>query len=71
LLSPGTVAEDELADTASVIPPGVEVTVYPVTGEPPLLVGAVHLTVATPSPPVALMAVGVPGTEAEVLLVRP
>lgn len=30
----------------AVRPPGVEVTVYPVSGEPPLLVGAVHDTTA-------------------------
>ena len=44
------------------MPPGEEVTVYPVIGDPPSLTGAVKLTVACAFPPVALTPVGAPGT---------
>jgi hypothetical protein len=43
-------------------PPGLEVTVYPVIGEPPLLAGAVNVTVACAFPFVAVPIVGAPGT---------
>jgi hypothetical protein len=46
-----------------VTPPGLQLTVYPVIGEPPLEAGAVKLTVACPSPPRALTPAGAPGTE--------
>ena len=42
--------------------PKFEVTVYPVIAEPPLLTGAVKLTVAWPLPATALTPVGAPGT---------
>ena len=45
-------------------PPGLAVTVYPVMLAPPLLAGAVKLTDAVVSPPVALPIVGAPGTTA-------
>jgi ABC-type uncharacterized transport system permease subunit len=44
LVSPVTVIG--LAEPAPVKPPGLEVTVYPVIAEPPLLTGAVNVTVA-------------------------
>ena len=44
------------------MPPGDDVTVYPVITEPPLEVGAVQLTVACAFPAVALTLVGAPGT---------
>jgi hypothetical protein len=43
-------------------PPGLEVAVYPVIAEPPLLAGAVNVTVACPFPAVAVPIVGAPGT---------
>ena len=55
-----------VADVAPVVvavrPPGEAVTVYPVTGDPPSLAGAVHDTPAWACPPVAVTAVGAPGT---------
>ena len=42
--------------------PGFEVTVYPVIAEPPLLTGAVNITVAWAFPAVAVPIVGTPGT---------
>jgi hypothetical protein len=41
--------------------PGDEVTVYPVTAEPPSEAGAVKLTVACAFPAVAVAPVGAPG----------
>jgi hypothetical protein len=35
-----------LAEPVPVKPPGLEITVYPVIGEPPSLTGAVNVTVA-------------------------
>jgi hypothetical protein len=46
--------------------PGLEVTVYPVIVKPPLLAGALKLTVALALPPLALPIVGAPGTPAGV-----
>src|SRR5665648_799197 len=46
----------------AVAPPGDAVTVYPVIDEPPLLAGAVQLTIAEAFPGVANTAVGAPGT---------
>jgi len=43
-------------------PPELEVTVYPVITEPPLLPGAVNVTVAWAFPAVAVPIVGAPGT---------
>ena len=51
----------EVPVTVAVCPPE-EVTVYPVMSEPPLLVGAVQVTVACLLPGVALTRVGAPGT---------
>ncbi len=45
----------------AVIPPGLEVTVYPVMAEPPLLTGAVKATDTCPSAAVAVPMVGAPG----------
>ena len=45
-----------------VVAPGVEVTVYPVTGDPPSTDGAAHDTATSPLPAVAITAVGAPGT---------
>jgi hypothetical protein len=42
--------------------PGLDVTVYPVTTLPPLLVGATNATLAEALPAVATTAVGGPGT---------
>ena len=41
--------------------PGFEVTVYPVIAEPPLLAGAVNVTVTCAFPSVAVPIVGAPG----------
>jgi len=46
----------------AVLPPGLEVAVYPVTGEPPSATGAVQPTSASALPAVAITAVGAPGT---------
>jgi len=46
----------------AVLPPGLEIAVYPVTGEPPLLAGAVHDTTAAALLGVADTPVGAPGT---------
>jgi hypothetical protein len=51
-----------LAVPVPVNPPGLEVTVYPVIAEPPLLTGAVNVTVACAFPAVAVPIVGAPGT---------
>jgi hypothetical protein len=48
--------------------PGCAVTVYPMIGEPPLLVGAVQLTVAPPGPELTWATAGVPGGDAGVTL---
>ena len=44
------------------IPPGEEVAVYEVIGEPPFEAGGVNATDACALPPVAVPMVGVPGT---------
>ena len=49
-------------------PPGEDVTVYDVIGEPPLEAGGVNVTVACPTPAVAVPIVGGPGTAAGVTL---
>jgi hypothetical protein len=51
-----------LAEPVPAILPGLEVTVYPVIAEPPLLSGAVKVTVARAFPAVAVPIVGAPGT---------
>ena len=51
-----------LAAPVAVLLPGLEVTVYPVIAEPPLLAGAVNVTVAWAFPAVAVPIVGAPGT---------
>ena len=58
LVSPGTVIGEDVP--VAVKPPGEEVTVYPVIGEPPSF-GAVKLTLALPLLPLALIPVGTPG----------
>ena len=47
-----------------VIPPGLEVTVYPVMADPPFELGAVNVTEACVLPAVAVPMVGAPGTTA-------
>jgi len=66
LVSPVTVADVVDPDTVAVRPPGDDVTVYPVIGDPPVAEGAVHDTVAWPFPAVAFTAVGAPGGAAGV-----
>ena len=61
LVRPVTVADVAPDPTLAVIPPGDEVTVYPVIGDPPLDAGGVQVTVAEASPAVAEAAVGLPG----------
>jgi hypothetical protein len=51
-----------LAFTDANWPPGEAVAVYPVIGDPPSLVGAIHETEAWALPAVALTPVGAPGT---------
>jgi hypothetical protein len=46
----------------TMIPPGEDVTVYPVIADPPLLLGAFHVTPTLPSPAVADAPVGASGT---------
>ncbi len=48
----------------AVNPPTDEVTVYEVIAEPPLLLGAKNVIVASPLPRVAVPMVGAPGTVA-------
>ena len=64
-VSPITTA-DVVPAVLAVKPPGDDVTVYPVIALPPLETGAVHETVACPSPGVAVTLVGAPGTVAGV-----
>ncbi len=52
------------------IPPGDEVTVYPVIGDPPLDAGATQVTVAWALPAVAETPVGAPGGAAGVTLLE-
>ena len=47
-------------------PPGLDVAVYSVIGDPPLLAGGANLTVAAPLPGVAMTARGAVGTVAGV-----
>jgi hypothetical protein len=61
LVRPVTVAVVAMIVLA-LAPPGEAVTVYPVTGDPPLLEGATHETRAWVLPAVAVTAVGAPGT---------
>ena len=49
-----------------VIPPGLDVAVYEVIGEPPLLAGAVNGTLAVEPLVVTVPIVGAPGTETAV-----
>ena len=61
LTRPETVAV--VAPVVLTVAPSEEaVTVYPVTGDPPLLAGAVQLTTADAFPAVAVTAIGAPGT---------
>jgi hypothetical protein len=56
-----------LAEPVAVKPPGLEITVYPVIAEPPLLTGAANVTVAWALPAVADTPVGAPGTVVELV----
>jgi hypothetical protein len=64
-VKPETVIVPEPAcDKVPVILPGVDIAVYEVIVEPPLLAGAVYETVAVVAPvAVAVPIVGAPGTE--------
>ena len=61
MVSPVTVKEVAVPGPVAIILPGLDVTVYPVIGEPPVDAGAVKLTVACASPAVAVPMVGAPG----------
>ena len=61
LVRPDT-THDVAGATAVHDPAGVPVTAYPVTGEPPVLAGAVHDTVTWLSPATPATPVGAPGT---------
>ena len=52
----------------AVIPPGEDVAMYEVTGEPPLEAGGVNATVACALPATAVPMVGAPGADAGVTL---
>ena len=69
MVSPVTVALSAAPPTLAVWPPD-ELTVYPVTAEPPLEAGALQLTVAWRSPAAALTPRGAPGTEAGVTVLE-
>jgi hypothetical protein len=64
LINPGTFTDVTPPPTDTDTPPGEPVTVYPVIGEPPVSVGAVHDTNADPSPATADTPVGAPGGDA-------
>ena len=57
-----------VAALASTPPAGFEVTVYPVIALPPVMAGAVKLTLVVALPAVAEPMVGAPGTPAGVAL---
>ena len=57
-----TCVVDVVPALLSTPPAGLDVTVYPVIALPPLLTGAVKLTLACRLPGVAVTAVGAPGT---------
>jgi hypothetical protein len=68
LASPETVIEPHGAPHVPMKPPGDDVAVYAVIAEPPLLAGAVNVTLACALPAVAVPIVGAPGTVAGVTL---
>ena len=53
----------------AVMPPGLDVTVYPVITLPPVLDGATKATLAEAFPAVATTLVGAPGTVAATVMV--
>ena len=59
---------DVLPALPSTPPAGFDVTVYPVIALPPLLTGAVNVTLAVALPPAAVTLVGAPGAPAGVTL---
>ena len=61
MVSPFTTADLAVAPVFTIIPPGFDVTLYPVMGELPLFVGSDQLTVAVPSPEVVVPIIGGPG----------
>jgi hypothetical protein len=63
-----TCVVDVLPELLSTPPAGFDVTVYPVIALPPLFKGAVKLTLAWALPPVAITAVGGPGSAEGVTL---
>ncbi len=66
LARPVTVSGEAGPDAEN--PPGLQVAVYEVMGDPPSLAGAVNATVACALPGVAVPIVGAPGTVAGVTL---
>lgn len=68
MASPPTVMDVHGAAHEPVNPPGDEVAVYEMIGEPPLLAGARKATVACASPRVAPALDGAPGTVTGVAL---
>jgi hypothetical protein len=58
--------EADVPVTVQTASAGVEVTVYPVRGSPPVELGAVHESTALLSPRVAVTAVGGSGNEAAI-----
>ena len=56
-------AQDNAPEVEHVFPPGDDVTVYPVIGEPPFDTGTDHDTVACALPSTADTPVGAPGTD--------
>jgi len=63
LVNPLMTAFVAFAPTFTTIPPGLEVIVYPVIGEPPLYAGKDHDTVAFPLPNTVLTFVGLVGAD--------
>ena len=66
LVRPATVMGD--AAPLALMPPGEELAVYDVIGEPPLETGGVNVIVACPFPAVAVPMMGAPGTAPGVAL---
>ena len=61
--SPST-AQVVVPAVVQVFPPGFEVTVYPVIGEPPVLVGGTQITITRWKPGITRVIDGGPGTMA-------
>ena len=74
-VSPETMQVNGFGSTPTVVEqdalPGLKVTEYPVTGDPPSLVGAAHEIVARPFPATAVTFVGALGAPTGVAVVDP